>query len=389
MRTSGDKVRITAQLIQSDNGYHLWSDTYDRTLDDIFTIQDEIAREVVGALKLTLLDAAPTTAAIDPKAHTLLLQARHLQQQRSREGVASAEQLFKQALEVKPDYAEAWSGLAGVYSEQALSGFRPSSEGFRLSLEAAEQALAIDPNHAPAHAALGEVALFQNRVQATARHLQRAQELEPANAEILGDVATLVELLGRRDEALAILQFSVARDPVNATTHAQLGRVLRVNSRWDEAIEAYRTSLQLSPNRYGSWQGIGESLLFKGEYEAAIEAYSNEPDEEWKTKGTALALYSMGRMDEFEAMFAELLERWSAEWPSEMAHVYAWTGNKDEAFKYLNKAVDQNEEGLYQQYYQPLLRNLRDDPRWGDFRERTIGREEVLANVSFKVTLPQ
>jgi len=103
----------------------------------------------------------------------------------------------------------------------------------------------------------------------------------------------------------------------------------------------------------------------------------------------ALAYYTLGREEEFEAAFAELRDRWGADWPSEIAHVYSWIGDKDAAFEWLNKAVDQNEDGLNQQYYQPLLRSMHDDPRWAEFRARTIGSEEALREIAFTVELPK
>ena len=220
VRKSGDQVRITAQLIRSDNGYHMWSETFDRKLDDVFSIQDEIARKVVGALKLTLLGDSPTVSEADPEAYALVLQARHFLQQRSKESLERAITMFNQALGIMPGYADAWAGLAQVYAEQALNDYRPREEGFRMSLEAAEQALASKADHAPAHAALAHVALFQNRIQAAARHMQTALRLEPANTNIITEAAILVELLGRPEEAIRLLKFVIKRDPVNADAHA-------------------------------------------------------------------------------------------------------------------------------------------------------------------------
>jgi TolB-like protein len=159
VRKSGNQVRITAQLIHADDGYHLWSDTYDRTLDDVFAIQDEIAAEVVTQLKISLLGEAPKVEEIDPEAYSLYLQARHNRYKLTRESYEQAVTLYEQALTIDPNYAAAWAGLGEVYSIQASNGFRSMEEGFRLAHETAIKAREIDPAHAPTHALLGKLAL--------------------------------------------------------------------------------------------------------------------------------------------------------------------------------------------------------------------------------------
>jgi len=389
VRTAGNRIRVTAQLIQVEDGFHLWSETYDRTLDDVFAIQDEIASEVVGQLKVTLLGIAPTVQETDPEAYALTLQARHLGRQRTADALEKSNQLYEQVLKIAPDYAAAWEGLASNYAEQAGSDLRPIEEGYRLAREAANKALAIDPGYAPAYATLGSIAMIHgNDPIAAAQYLEKALKLEPTNLDTIRFAAALVEMLGRQDEAILLLEYAAARDPVSSEGHANLGRSYRVAGRWDEAIASYRTSLALSPGRVGAFQGIGESLLFKSEPEAAMAAYAQEPDEEWRRKGTALALYDLGRQTEFETAFTELRERWGEQWPSEIAHVYSYTGDLDAAFEWLDKAVEKNEEGLYQQYYQPMNAPLHTDPRWVAFREKTFGDEARMAAIQFQVVLP-
>ena len=388
VRKSGNQVRITAQLIKTEDGFHLWSETWDRSLDNIFAIQDEISAAVVKELKVKLMGGAPEVAETNPEAYALVLQARHLELQKSAESLESAERLLKQALEIAPEYATGWSGLARVYSEQFAGGNLSIKEAYGMAIDAANRGIQIDPKHAPSYAAIGSIALLSNDPEDAALNLQKALQLDPANPYILSEAAVLVELLGRLDEAIEVLKFVVARDPVNAEGHAGLGRSYRVSSRWDEAIKAYRTSLALSPDRWGSYHGIGEAFLFKGDFEQAMENYALEPDLEWRAKGTIMALHRLGRIEEFDTGFEDFKNRWGEQWPSEVAHVYAWIGNNDAAFEWLDKAVIQNEEGLNQQYYQPLLRSLHDDPRWAEFRERTIGSEEQLSAIVFEVNIP-
>ena len=157
VRKSGNKVRITAQLIKAADGSHLWSETYDRTLDDIFVVQDDIAGEVVKALKVTLLGTALTTRSKpqDSEAYNLALQGRFFLDRRSRKDLERAVEYFRRSRERDPDYAPAWAGLSQAYARQADYGFVPAADGYRRAREAAEKALALDPQLADAHLAMG------------------------------------------------------------------------------------------------------------------------------------------------------------------------------------------------------------------------------------------
>src|SRR5262249_12116661 len=171
VRKSGDQVRITAQLINAVNDKHLWSETYDRKLDDIFKVQDEIAGKVVDELKVTLLGAAPKARTTDPQAYALYLQARELGRPGTAEALAKSDALDRQALAIDPRYAPAWSGLAANFVNKTITGELSNQEGFAGSREAAEKALAIDPDYAPAHAALGRIATGSyNDFSSAAKH---------------------------------------------------------------------------------------------------------------------------------------------------------------------------------------------------------------------------
>ena len=192
VRKSGNRVRVTAQLIEARSDTHLWSQTWDLTLDDIFAIQEQIAAQVVEHLKVTLLGDPPQPVETDPQAYALFLQARYLSGQGSAEAYGQAIDLLKQVLAIDPAYAAAWEALAGNYINQASKGLRTWEEGFSLAREASEKALAINPLFAPAHARLGWVAmLYDNDLAQAARHYERALELAPTSERIIGDAASL------------------------------------------------------------------------------------------------------------------------------------------------------------------------------------------------------
>ena len=390
VRKSGDQVRVTAQLIKADDGFHVWSETWDRSLDDIFQIQDEIAADVAAQLKVTLLGAAPAVAETDPEAYALFLQARQLGHQGTAAGYEQSAALYQQALEIDPDYAAAWAGMGHTYNQQVFAGLRPFGE-IRLGREATNRALAIDSDLAPAHAQLGWIANnFDNDPATAVRSYQHALALDPANADIMVEAAILARDLGRLDEASVLLEYAVARDPVNPLGHQSLGTTYLWAGRLDESIASYRSAQALSPSRIGVQYNIGLALLLKGEADSALATFAlEEGDEEYRVKGTALALHDLGRAEEFEVAFSELRERWGSRWPSEVAHVYAWIGDADAAFEWLDKAVDQNEDGLNTQFLRMFYAPVHDDPRWQAFREQTGTSEQQLAAIEFEVTLPQ
>ncbi|MBU1699566.1 MAG: protein kinase [Candidatus Eisenbacteria bacterium] len=388
VRKAGNRVRVTAQLIEAAADIHLWSETFDRTLDDIFAIQDEIAAVVVERLRITLLGEPPKSGAPDPKAHALIMQARHMRNLGSVEAYEKAVELCRKALSIDPQYAEALITLAATYTNQASKGLRDPGEGFRLAREAAQKVLAIDPDCARAHSMLGWISGgYDGDLATAARHMQRALALEPTNSAVIGNASGLATFLGRTDDAIALDEYRAARDPVSPNTHVKLGLDYISAGRLDEAISAFRTSLTLSPGYITSQFFIGMVLLLKGESKAALAAFQKELDDDYRLKGIALASYELGRRAEFEAAFTRLRDRCEDAYPSEIAQVYAWIGDADAAFNCLDRAVSQG-EALGDQFLQPSYRNLHDDPRWHAFLEKTGKAPEQLAAVTFQVTLP-
>ena len=310
VRKAGNQVRITAQLIEASSDTHLWSETYDRELDNIFAIQDEIAAAVVAQLEVTLLGETPKVREADPEAFALYLQGRHLNWLDHAETIQQAQTLLQQALVIDPGYAAAWIELSLVYVYQVDHGLRPHDEGFRLAREAVNKALAIDPEYARAHARLGYIARnYDNDLAAAARHLERALQLEPANTDVIRMASWLARSLGRLDEAIALAEFVVARDPFNPENHRYLGGYYTATGRWDEAISSYRTVLMLSPGTANIQYEIGRALLLKGEPQAALKAIQLAESPTWRMTGLSLVYHALGQADESDAALAELIEQ--------------------------------------------------------------------------------
>jgi TolB-like protein/Tfp pilus assembly protein PilF len=388
VRKAGNQVRITAQLIQVDGDVHLWSETYDRSLDNIFVIQDEIASAVVKQLKLKLFGDMPTIRETDPEAYALFLQARHLSNFLTPEGWEQSNILYQQALSIDPDYAVAWAGLGRNYINLAGYNLLPPEEGYPKALEAANRALAIDPENAIAYSVLGWTAMMNDgELAVAAKYLERAMESEPTNISVIGHTADLVMRLGRLDEAITLSEYVAARDPVNPVNHLNLSGYYILAERLDEAIASSRIANSLSPGIGGAQYRLGEALLRKGEPEAALTAFQQEEDDEWRVKGTALALHDLERLTEYEEAFMELRKRWGERWPVEVAHVYAWTGDADEVFTWLEKEYEAN--GLGGVMVDNFFTNLHDDPRWLPLLEKAGVSANQLEAIEFNVTMPE
>ena len=389
VRKAGNQVRITAQLIEARSDTHLWSETYDRSLDDIFAIQDEIAAAVVAQLKIVLLGAPPVVKETDPRAYALYLQARHLRQQRSGGTDEQAETLLGQALAIDPDYAAALVELGIVYDYQLNGGLRTITEGRALQREAVNKALAIEPDNALALASLGWIAFVYDRnLTDAAQYLEQALQLEPANTSIIGNAASLMSSLGRLDEAIELAEILTSRDPVNPGAHYILGRIYNSAGQWDKAIASLRTALLLAPGLSGGQYIIGEALLLKGEAQAALEAMRLETSI-WGQFGLSMAYHALGRKEESDAALAQLIAEQEQRAAYNIAYVLAYRGEADRAFEWLAKAVDYRDSGLRRITVEREFTRIHDDPRWSPFLE-SIGRSpEQLAAIKFEVTLPE
>jgi len=388
VRKSGDRVRITAQLIRAREGFHLWSETYDRKLDDIFKIQDEIAAEVVKQLKVRLLGAAPRVRQTDPKGYMLYLQAVQLGRQNTPESFTQSDALYRQVLEIDPRYAPAWRELARNFTNEADAGMLSNSEGYARAREAGEKALAIDPHYASAHSALGWIAMANHDFLNAAKHFERALALDSNDLSVLGNSAAFLQALGRLDEALAIQQALVRRDPLNVTALYNLGYTQRVIGQYDAAIVTYRSVLGLSPGYAGAHYQTCVAMLLKNDAPAARTEIEQENNEPARLIGLPMVYHALGRKAESKSALATLIARLEKDWSYNIAQVHAFRGEADKAFEWLDKAVAYQDPGLSDIVRENLFNNIHSDPRWLPFLRKLGVAPEQLAKIQLKVTLP-
>ncbi len=389
VRKSGDRVRITAQLIDAQSDTHLWSETFDRQLGDIFAIQEEIASAVAERLKLSLLDNLPRLRTTDPQMYALYLQARFLSHQGNAAGYVQAITSLERVVSVDPNYADAWDALAGNYLNQAGKGLRPWEEGFRLAEDAARRASAIDPNYAPAYSRLAWVALLRdNNVALAARHYEKALQLAPTNVRTIGDAAALLKSLGRIDDCILLDEYVVAHDPVNAVGYFNLSGSYLFAGRYEDAISAIRTALQLSPDRIGGYYQLGIAQLLGASPAEALISMRRESLEVLQLLGQVMTLHALDERVEADRLQSELIDRFAEDAAYNIAFMMAYRGEIDEAFDWLGKAVTFGDPGLADIVAEPLFKNLRTDRRWLPFLESLGKGPSQLDAIEFNVRLP-
>jgi tetratricopeptide (TPR) repeat protein len=390
VRKSGDQVRITAQLIDAVHDTHILSETYDRKLDDIFAIQDEIAAAVVDALKVTLLGQVPKTRETVPECYALYLQGRHFADLNTEAGYRKAEELLKQSIEIAPDYAPTWNVLGEVYSR--LTNFTPLTidAGNTQARAAVEKALSLDPQLAAAYATLAWIEIYYDRdLQAAAEHLRHAIALDPCDARSLRWAALLLSMLGRIGEAIVVGEEVVACDPVNPVGNYNLGLYYYIEGRLDEAQSMFEKHLAMGGSADGGHFSIAKVLLAKGDPEAALDAAKRETDPGWRLEGIALACHDLGRSKESGEAMSELVRRFSADMAYNIAEANAYIGNIDAAFDWLQTAYENRDGGLTEMKREPLMTNLHDDPRWAGLLTKLGLNDEQLTPIEFTVSLPQ
>ncbi|MCW8925790.1 MAG: tetratricopeptide repeat protein [Xanthomonadales bacterium] len=389
VRRAGDRVRITVQLIDARSDTHLWSETFDRELDDIFAIQDEIASTVVEQLKVTLLGESPTSEEVDPAAYMLYLQARHLGNRGTATTTEQSIALYQQALAVEPRYASAWSGLANSYLNLYLHGQLSREESTHLAREASQRALELDADHAPAYAHLSRIELTYDRdLAVAAQHLQHALKLEPTNPEILHRAIVMAYRLGRMDDAIRIGKYTIERDPANPESHYYIGFAYLWAGQLDEALSAFGTTLMLSPEYTSAHYRRGVALLLKGQPEAALEEMLQEKHAAKQLEGRAIAYHALGEDGKSTEALRELIEKYEFNSAYNIAYVLAYLGENDRAFEWLAKAAEYRDSGLTQMAHQPEFANIHDDPRWLPALESAGVAPDQLAAIGFNVSLP-
>jgi len=367
VRKQGDRVRIVAALVNAADGIQFWTRTFDRQLKDIFAVQQEIAKAVAESLKVTLLGTEENPSQIatnNVEAHNAYLQGHFHLVRRNVEDFRKAIGYYDQAIELDSQYALAYAERAEAWTILGdLTGQRPTA--YPKARSDAEKAVAIAPALAEARAALGFVRFFTEwKFLEGLSELKRAKELSPANPTANDLLARLIVYLGQFDEAERQAREAVELDPLSTVTQGNLARVLFYAGKLDEADAAARKSAELQPAGASNhrWQVLIAAQ--RGDGEAALREAQLEPDEGYRRFELAVAQYVVGDREAADAALADLLAKAREGFAYQIAEVYAVGGEKDKAFEWLQISFDDRDAGMLGLLVDPLLRSLRDDPRY-------------------------
>jgi len=368
VRKAGNKLRITAQLIHAADGSHLWSETYDREISDVFRTQDEIAGAVVAALKVSLLGrAAPkSTPTSNSEAYGLYLKGRLLDHRYNQTDAAAAQALFRQALALDPNFAPAWAALASSLSSGQMLGATDDISNIRsTTLEAARRALELDPSNVEAHLAIGgEYWFVSANFEAARREFAAVRELDPGNPAGLATSALMALSTGHADEAIAFARRALDRDPLEIDNYRILGTALYFNGALEEADSVFRRAIELNPLADGIHVRLAFVLRARGQLDAMQEMAEREPSVLWRRVGLALAYSTRGRSAEADRALDTILRN-EAGWPYQLAEIYAVRRAPDKVFEWLNRAVAEHDPGLVNYVrLDPVFRDYRSDPRF-------------------------
>ncbi len=381
VRKSGNQLRITVQLIDVEDGFHIWSNRFDRRLDDVFTIQDEIALAVADHLRIKLLgDEKPRVIKHETKnseAYNLYLLARFSMNKKTEEGLREAIRLFEQAIEVDPDYALAYTGLADAYWNLSIFTAIPASKVHADAKKNVLKALAIDNTLAEAHASLANVKIYERDWEGAEKAILQAIELNPGFAAAHNLYGYHLMCRGRFEEAISTLKRAIELDPYGMSNTRNLGRVFYCAGRYEEAIAVLKGVLDINPNLAYTHLSLGLVYMQMKRYPEALEEMEKEKvlsaERSPIADSVSGVVYArMGKLEEAREVWENLnsLTKESYVSPFWLAALAFAAGEKDQGFELLDEAFAHGDIWLREIKVDPLFEDVRKDARFQSLLER-------------------
>jgi TolB-like protein/DNA-binding winged helix-turn-helix (wHTH) protein/Tfp pilus assembly protein PilF len=378
VRREGNHVRITAQLVKAEDGFQLWSQTYDREINDVFAVQDEIARAATVAIQPKLLGSGQTLAStvplhsVNPEAYQAYLQANYFWGRGTGEGdIAKALAYADQAIRLDEKYAPAWALRASVLNAMAESGLTDVTDGFRKARDDAERSIALDATSASAYLALARTQIYHDWDWDTANTcLEKAAMLEPGNAEVFRTRSYLARALGNLDEAVKLYEQAVPLDPLRANSHLGLGYLLYMAGRFKEGKTSLEKALDLNPQAAFAHANLSKILLAEGKPQQALAEIEKETNGWEKLTDQAMIYHALGREQDSNAVLAELVAKHRNDSAYQIAEVYAFRSESDKSFEWLERAYKQRDAGLPDIKVDPVFSSLRRDTRFTELLKK-------------------
>jgi adenylate cyclase len=371
VRKSGNKLRVTAQLIRVDTGYHLWSQTFDRDAGDIFQIQDDISNAVVGALKVSLgaLVAPHSDGTSNKDAYDLYLLAKsNYDGANSKEDFQKIVDQLNEAIRLDPSFGRAWAFLSGTLSTMGGFGLLDATIAFNDARSAALKGVALSPKEPDGHRALAKVLYLHDWDWERAEsEMNQALSFAPEDPANLTAASVIASILGRANVAVRYSTRAVAKDPLSSVSWDQLGEDQMYAGNTAEAIAALRRAQELNPSYPNAHFNLGVALLLSGKPTEALAEFERDADDDDRTAGRALAYYSMRRTEEADAALRKTESAAETGGAFTTSQIHAYRGERDQAFAWLNRAYQRREPDCSILKVDPLLENLRTDPRFKAF----------------------
>jgi eukaryotic-like serine/threonine-protein kinase len=382
LRREGNRIRISAQLVNARNGVHLWSETYERELKGVFALQDEITRSILDALKIKLAISLPAHEQRNTEAYDLYLQGLYFSNKSSEEDLRTALSFFQRALEKDPTFSRAWTGISKVWYFLADVYVKPL-EAYPLSREAALKALALDEKDAEAHCYLSEAKrVLDWDLAGQDAELQRALQLDPNSAPAHFFLALLPLFHGELKEGLRLVLEAKKLNPISPITSYVTTAAYLANDRIDDAITEGQWTLQLDPNYFYLDSNLAAAYREKGDFAEAIALYTKAQEATHvPSSGLAITYARMGRQIEARKILDQLVQESQKRYVSapSIAAVYVAFGDKDEAFRWLERAFEEHSGILQWIAFLPEFRPLRPDPRFPQLLRRiAVSHDSVL-----------
>lgn len=363
VRRDGKHLRIATQLISTADGFHIWSEIYDREMNDIFAIQNEIATSVAEVLKVKLLgEKTSSTRTTNVEAYDAYLQAQYFAFRRNKENVEKAISYYQRALEMDPNYAPAWAGLSRAHAAQANFGYINIDEGYRKARQEVMKALELDKNLAEAYLSLGFIQCFNDwDWDAAEASFKRAQQLDPS---LTSAMASLYRIRGQFDEAIRLHKRNIEVDPLSFASYHGLGMNSLNAGRLQEAETAFKKVLELNPSHETVHMYLSLIYLLQSNPKKALTEVEQLQSPNWKPYGLALAYHDLGREKEADEILADYIKKSGTVAAYQIAEIYGYRGDADKAFEWLERAYQQRDSGLAYLKGDPLFHKIEQDPRF-------------------------
>ncbi len=367
LRREGNRIRITAQLINARDGFHIWSDTFERELQGVFAVQDEITRAIVDALKIKLAVAPAARGQQNPEAYDLYLQGLYFSNKSDEPSLRKSLSLFQQALDKDPNFARAWTGIAKAWLWLADAYVRPL-DAYPKVKEAASRALALDERDAEAHCYLGETKRILDRdLAGEEEELKRALEIDRNSAPAHLFMALLKTAQGELEVGVKEIQEAEKLDPLAPVMCSFAVGIYLAANRIDDAVSAGKRTLQIDPNYVYFDPALADAYREKGDFEKAVALYEKaQAVTHFPSAGLAITYAKMGQQDDARRVLDQLIQKSRKQYVAadSIAAVYAALNEKDEAFRWLDRAVEEHSAPAASFVFHPQFRGLRSDPRF-------------------------